>query len=244
MKKGTRILFVLSALFALLCVSALAEDVEPTQSGVYEVSTNSETTTLTLLPASGTGKAENVLTAAQQVRISETVSAAQFFPDVRRIKIECTGLEPGAQYMLFMLRDDVDVVPTEDNIVYIWQEAADAHGEIEFIAYPREMETASYSFYVTGGGTGFDLNAPLATIRYFRYQPPYLLGDPNEDGTIDSADALCALKYFVGKLDPTELQRLAADVNIDQVVDSEDALYMLKKFVGKIESFDEVRKAG
>ena len=86
-----------------------------------------------------------------------------------------------------------------------------------------------------GGGTAFNAAEPDAT---FQYDKKYTLGDVNDDGAIDSEDALMALQIFTKIITPTETQRLAADVNRDTTIDSEDALLILRYFVKQITSFE------
>lgn len=63
------------------------------------------------------------------------------------------------------------------------------------------------------------------------------LGDVNEDGVINSADALMVLNYNVKKIDLTRNQKKFADVNKDGRVDSVDALQILRFVVGDITEF-------
>ena len=103
---------------------------------------------------------------------------------------------------------------------------------MEFEIYPSDLKAGAYSICIVGeGGT-------LKKVAGFGYYQAYRLGDINSDGTVDSADALLALQYFVGIKTPTETQRLAANVNKDNTIDSADALLILKYFVGQITTFD------
>ena len=63
--------------------------------------------------------------------------------------------------------------------------------------------------------------------------PDVVLGDLNEDGKPDAKDALVVLKIAVGKIQPTDVQEIAADVNKDNIINAKDALEILKKSVGK-----------
>ncbi|MBQ3139729.1 MAG: hypothetical protein IJB68_09520 [Ruminococcus sp.] len=60
----------------------------------------------------------------------------------------------------------------------------------------------------------------------------YLLGDVNEDDSVDSSDASLVLAEYAliqtgGKPTFTEKQRLAADVNKDNAIDAADASKIL-----------------
>ena len=124
-------------------------------------------------------------------------------------------------------------MPTEKNIVYIDQAAAQ-NGSVSFTAYPSALTKGTYHVYLVGGGTAF----AQSQVASFEYDKKYTLGDVNDDGAIDSEDALMALQIFTKIITPTETQRLAADVNRDTTIDSEDALLILRYFVKQITSFE------
>ncbi len=66
-------------------------------------------------------------------------------------------------------------------------------------------------------------------------QPAFTLGDLDDSGEIDSSDARIVLQSAVGKVDLTDVQRMAADVNGDGEIDSSDARIILQVSVGKAE---------
>ena len=63
------------------------------------------------------------------------------------------------------------------------------------------------------------------------------LGDVNFDGTVDSKDALEALKVAVKKTTFTDEQMALGDLDGDGIMSAIDALYMLRYAVGKITQF-------
>jgi hypothetical protein len=65
----------------------------------------------------------------------------------------------------------------------------------------------------------------------------YVYGDVNDDGVVDSMDALMALQGAVGKTNFTNKQYIVADVDASQTLDAADALYILQKAVNKIQQF-------
>lgn len=65
----------------------------------------------------------------------------------------------------------------------------------------------------------------------------FLLGDINNDYSVNSADALMILQHVVGKITLTQEQISRADVNKVDGVNSTDALTILQFVVGKITSF-------
>lgn len=75
-------------------------------------------------------------------------------------------------------------------------------------------------------------NEPLlsATIHFKN-----AVGDPNNDGKINSSDALVCLQHSVGKIKLTDSAFTAADVDKNGKINSADALKILQYSVGKIE---------
>lgn len=220
MKKLLRTLLLAAALTALLCVSALAAD-----SAVSNVTGN-------ILPLDNSGKqitAEN----------GKYTNAVQF--DLTATE----GLTNGSQYLVLMLKvAGENTVPTAENIYYINQKAAAADGKLAFTneggdpIYPMDLVNGTYSIYIVGEGKNF--NAAKADAS-FTYEAGYTLGDVNGDGSVDTSDALLALRIYVGTYSATDVQRKAADVSKDGVIDTTDALLMLRFYVGNIKSFDQTR---
>ncbi len=215
MKKLLRTLLLAAALTALLCVSALAAD-----SAVSNV----------------TG---NILTPKTAADAPITANADGKYENAVKFDVNATGTQ-GSQYLLLVLRDQK--VPTEQNIVYINQAAAGEDGKLAFTgsdaAYPMTMTSGTYYVYLVGDGKEFSASAPAAS---FTYEAGYTLGDVNGDGSVDTSDALLALRIYVGTYSATDVQRKAADVSKDGVIDTTDALLMLRFYVGNIKSFDQTR---
>lgn len=65
----------------------------------------------------------------------------------------------------------------------------------------------------------------------------YDVGDINEDGIINSGDALYVLQNAVGLTTLTDVEAQKADVNLDNLINSADALLILKYAVGLINAF-------
>lgn len=219
MRKFLRILLLTAVLAGALCVSALAA--EPTEAGVYGMTTE---TGITVTPQKADGTAIDASTQGDY---------SGYYAGAVKFGVEATGLTAGSQYLLLMVSGAG--APGADNIVYIDQQAADANGTVAFTAYPQALGKGSYRIFLLGGDQ--TLSSGGLAVSFQAYVP-YTLGDVNDDGTIDSADALEALLFFVESKTPTETERLAADVNKDGTIDSYDALQMLRYFVEEIHSFD------
>lgn len=136
---------------------------------------------------------------------------------------------PAGQTLVYLVEGSG--LPTEANLQYIDQSGTDA----AFTLKPKELEAGkTYRVYVS---------TPTAAPKEagsFSYgaKPTYTLGDVNNDGKINSSDALLILQSAVGKITLSATQTLAADVNKDGKINSSDALKVLQYAVGKITSFD------
>lgn len=71
----------------------------------------------------------------------------------------------------------------------------------------------------------------FATIASARY-----MGDVNNDGEVNSSDALAVLRYAVGTTD--DIDTRFADMNGDGAINSSDALEILRTSVGSIDKID------
>lgn len=217
MRKFLRILLLTAVLAGALCVSALAA--EPTEAGVYGMTTE---TGITVTPQKADGTAIDASTQGDY---------SGYYAGAVKFGVEATGLKAGSQYLLLMVSGDG--VPGADNIVYIDQQAADANGTVAFTAYPQALGKGSYRIFLLGGDQTLN-SGPAASFQAY---VPYTLGDVNDDGTIDSADALLVLKHSVHLLDLDAVQQLAANVNKDNTIDSSDALLILRYSVHLIDKF-------
>ena len=218
MRKFRRILLLTAVLAGALCVSALAA--EPTEAGVYGMTTE---TGITVTPQKADGTA---------IDASTQGGYSGYYAGAVKFGVEATGLTAGSQYLLLMVSGDG--APGADNIVYIDQQAADANGTVAFTAYPQALDKGSYRIFLLGGEQ--TLSSGGLAVSFQAYVP-YTLGDVNDDGTIDSADALLVLKHSVHLLDLDAVQQLAANVNKDNTIDSSDALLILRYSVHLIDKF-------
>ncbi|MBR6530911.1 MAG: hypothetical protein IKT61_00220 [Clostridia bacterium] len=78
-----------------------------------------------------------------------------------------------------------------------------------------------------------------AQTKYWpTYKLTYELGDINDDGGINSTDALLILEYTVGKKNFTKNEKRASDINKDGKVTSSDALIIMSITAGKLDIKD------
>mgnify|MGYP000807467421 FL=1 len=226
MKRLLRSLLLGAILSALLCVGVLAADSESVKGGIYNISENTD---VTLTPKDASGSSIPAGT--------DTSISGDYYANAVKFDVKAENLTENQQYLLLVLKGGADGsapgVPTADNIAYIDQMAA-TETRVSFTAYPKELTKGKYYVYLVGGGTAF----AQSQVASFECDKKYTLGDVNDDGAIDSEDALMALQIFTKIITPTETQRLAADVNRDTTIDSEDALLILRYFVKQITSFE------
>lgn len=151
-----------------------------------------------------------------------------FYANAKKFSLTCEALT-GDYSLVLLLNQDGTEYPTETNLYYIDQKTIEA-GKATFSIIPKTMtDGATYNVYVSTNGT----DGALAKVASFQYgpKPPYTLGDINNDGSVDSTDALLVLKH-AADLDGCTLTGSyfsAADVNKDANVDSTDALLILKR---------------
>ena len=223
MKKLLRSLLLAAVLTTVLCVGALAADGDPTVDGIYNVNVEAADT---LTPQDASGTAVSVT--------DKGGNYSAFYEGAAKLRVDVSSLKTGEQYLLLIVKKGTDGALTGDSIYYIAQAAA-TDGKVAFTAYPKTMSSGSYTVYLTGGGRTISSGARVGSFDYYQ---AYTLGDVNEDGTIDSVDALKILQNWVGKIDLKSNQKLAADVNKDNAIDSVDALKILQLWIGKISSFN------
>lgn len=218
MKKRSRLLLAGVVLAAALSIGALAAD-EPVKGGIYDLKPGQN---VTLTP-----QTEN------QGAIKPTTDDGKtgYYANAVRMDVEATGLEKGKQYLLLVLSGTG--APTEGNIAYIDQAAAGEDGKVSFNAYPSALTSGTYRVYIVGGSRAFSAGSAAT----FQVDQKYTLGDVNEDGEIDSRDALRTLRGAAGLVTLTPSQTSAADVNFDNEIDSRDALRILRFAAGLIPSF-------
>ena len=80
-------------------------------------------------------------------------------------------------------------------------------------------------------------NSKYATVEVSIIKNILLWGDANADKTVDSIDAMLALRLSVGLISEEDVDTLVLDVNGDGSIDSIDAMLILRHSVNLIEIF-------
>lgn len=157
-----------------------------------------------------------------------------FYANANKFKLTCTGL-PGQYSLVLLLKEDADQsegtkgIPTESNLQYIDQQNINTAKEATFDLFPKQMEPGTYNVYVSTDSVNL---TKVASLEYGT-EPEYTLGDADDNGKVNSNDAVAVLLYVVDKYEMSAKQLLAANVNGDNKVDANDAVGILLHVVGK-----------
>lgn len=233
MKKLRNALLLAGVLAALLCVTALAES-QSLDGGFY---VTGKASGVTITPQTATGETVSSTSAD----VDGQTGYESFYPGSVKMAVTYSGsIAAGENYVVLLVEGDA--LPTVDNaIYYIDQTTTASTGAITFNVYPMDIaEQKPLTLYITSDKEGFStIKIPMGYAPAGEYDvQPYTLGDVNEDGKINSVDALLNLQASVGKITLSASAKLAADVNLDGTVNSVDALRILQYSVGKITSFN------
>ena len=108
---------------------------------------------------------------------------------------------------------------------------------------PGESQTITMEFdrkYLNGGQPAIAVegwNITASNVESDKLPASYILGDVDNNGTVEAADALMALQASTKKITLNETQQKAANVDTDEVVTANDALLILQKATKKIQQF-------
>ena len=131
------------------------------------------------------------------------------------------NLTPNSDYIFCLLKSDTaENILSPDNLLYINQKTSENDGSISFsydTSHITETTVARLSEAGTFGGKT-DTNTSIP-------------GDANNDGTINSKDAVLLKKYLAGYAG-LNINSKSADVNADGVIDSKDAVRLLRHLAG------------
>ena len=219
MKKIVKML-LLAAVFTLaLSVSAFAAS--GTEAGICDIAVEDEfKTVVTLTPMTG-GNAPVAVTKPNAGGVyANTERVSVTFSNAKETKYYLVVAQTGGEY------------PTADNVAYINQVTAD-DASVVFDVYPNALKSGqTYSIYISSND-----GMAYKEVASFSYYAPYKLGDVNDDGLVESVDALRVLRAVVGQITLSPTETLAADVNRDTLIESVDALRILRFVVGQITEF-------
>lgn len=166
-----------------------------------------------------------------------TEATGGFYKGATRFQLTCNGL-PGKYSLVLLLKEGKEQAdgtegvptPTENNLQYIDQQNINTEKKATFDLFPKSLERGVYNVYVSTD------KVTLKKVASFEYneKPKYTLGDVDNDGKINSSDALLVLQHSVEMITLKDSALLAADVDKDGRILSSDALLILQHSVGMI----------
>lgn len=166
-----------------------------------------------------------------------TEATGGFYKGATRFQLTCNGL-PGKYSLVLLLKEGKEQAdgtegiptPTENNLQYIDQQNINTEKKATFDLFPKSLERGVYNVYVSTD------RVKLEKVASFEYgeKPKYTLGDVDNDGKINSSDALLVLQHSVEMITLKDSALLAADVDKDGRILSSDALLILQHSVGMI----------
>lgn len=226
MKKRIGILLLALSASALFSIPALAAD-ENKASGFYDVGTKENVVIKAF--------ADKTEVSATEHNVDADKDKEQWYKDSNRLVVSYTDATKDGYYGVILVEGSE--LPTKDSEIYYIDQLTAESSTVDFNVYPiLPTETTELSLYISSNVQGFDLvKVPL---NYVKDLAMYTLGDINGDGSINSIDALAALKISAKLHEATESEFGAADVTRDGSVNSIDALTILKYAAKLIDSFD------
>ena len=116
---------------------------------------------------------------------------------------------------------------TADDVVQI-----DQNAEIVDVVLPAKLKDGTYTVYMGGDGQVYSDTFRVGAGKV-------LIGDANQDGYVEAADATAILKYNINKYTFKDNGEEAADANQDGYVEAADATAILKYNINKIDKTND-----
>ena len=114
-----------------------------------------------------------------------------------------------------------------DDVVQI-----DQNADIVDVVLPADLKDGKYTVYMGGDGQVYSDTFRVGAGKV-------LIGDANQDGYVEAADATAILKYNINKYTFKDNGEEAADANQDGYVEAADATAILKYNINKIDKTND-----
>lgn len=114
-----------------------------------------------------------------------------------------------------------------DDVVQI-----DQNADIVDVVLPADLKDGTYTVYMGGDGQVYSDTFRVGAGKV-------LIGDANQDGYVEAADATAILKYNINKYIFKDNGEEAADANQDGYVEADDATAILKYNINKIDKTND-----
>ena len=182
--------------------------------------------------AAGGPVAENdkaTVTVVEGAGASVAFNAAN--PEIIEVTVTSNLLVPGDQYVILMVKSADGVNYDLDdpaNILYINQTeqagaaASGTSGSVSFSVYPTALTD---SIILIAGAKDGLLKAAIVDGKY-------LLGDVDDNGTVDISDVTALIRYVVGLVNADDINLDAANVDGSTSVDISDVTKLIRGIVG------------
>ena len=108
----------------------------------------------------------------------------------------------------------------------------DQNAEIVDVVLPADLKDGKYTVYMGGDGQVYSDTFRVGAGKV-------LIGDANQDGYVEAADATAILKYNINKYTFKDNGEEAADANQDGYVEAADATAILKYNINKIDKTND-----
>ena len=172
-----------------------------------------------------------VATSAMAAGISATYAPADATHETATLTIDASGYT-AAQKTLLVLKPGKTletVKVSEDDVLQIDQQ--DGNDTIT-VALPKDLADGKYTVYMGGDGQVYSDTFRVGAGKV-------LIGDANQDGYVEAADATAILKYNINKYTFKDNGEEAADANQDGYVEAADATAILKYNINKIDKTND-----
>ncbi len=172
-----------------------------------------------------------VATSAMAAGISATYAPADATHETATLTIDASGYT-AAQKTLLVLKPGKTletVKVSEGDVLQIDQQ--DGNDTIT-VALPKDLADGKYTVYMGGDGQVYSDTFRVGAGKV-------LIGDANQDGYVEAADATAILKYNINKYTFKDNGEEAADANQDGYVEVADATAILKYNINKIDKTND-----
>lgn len=172
-----------------------------------------------------------VATSAMAAGISATYAPADATHETATLTIDASGYT-AAQKTLLVLKPGKTletVKVSEGDVLQIDQQ--DGNDTIT-VALPKDLADGKYTVYMGGDGQAYSDTFRVGAGKV-------LIGDANQDGYVETADATAILKYNINKYTFKDNGEEAADANQDGYVEAADATAILKYNINKIDKTND-----
>lgn len=165
-----------------------------------------------------------VATSAMAAGISATYAPADATHETATLTIDASGYT-AAQKTLLVLKPGKTletVKVSEDDVLQIDQQ--DGNDTIT-VALPKDLADGKYTVYMGGDGQVYSTNFKVGNAS------SVLVGDVDQDDSIDLDDATAVVKHYMEMNTLTGDALIAADANGDESVDLDDATCIVKYYM-------------